>query len=103
MRKSTIQQIKLSDIQRDGPEIQVLTPEQERRIKAIRETFLEVFPCTLEKAFSNFRKDSHPDREITVWEGMAEVYKAHLQSYKTPEARKTLFKAILQSGRPPAS
>lgn len=74
-----------------------LTPEQERRIRTIHETFYEHDSRPLATAVEDFRRDMHPDREIAVWEQMAEAYRRHVSACKTKEERKDLFARILHA------
>lgn len=74
-----------------------LTPEQVERIKAFRQTFAEVFPGELEEALENFRRDQNPEREILVWEKMAEEYKRQVGGCKSHDKRRDLFHRILQA------
>jgi hypothetical protein len=73
-----------------------LTPEQELRARAIHETFYEQDPRSLAKALEDFRRDMHPDREIAIWERMAEAYRRQVSAHKTKKERKKLFERILR-------
>ena len=101
MRQATIQRLALSEISTDGPVRHTLTRDQERRVTAIHEVFLEVFVIPLEEALLNFRRDQDPEKEIALWEQMAAICKSNVAGYTTLEARKELFAAILQTGGPP--
>lgn len=54
-----------------------LSAEQMKRIKALQETFHEVDPTPLEKWVEDFKRDNDPEREIRVYESMAEAYRAY--------------------------
>lgn len=51
-----------------------LSDAQSAQVKKIHQTFLEVFPVSYEDATNNFRRDKNPDREIKIWNHMAEIY-----------------------------
>jgi hypothetical protein len=73
-----------------------LTEAQVECIKAFRQTFAEVLPGELEEVLESFRRDQDPEREILVWEAMAEDYKRKAEG-KSLAQRKALFGKILQA------
>ncbi|MDC3960305.1 hypothetical protein [Polyangium jinanense] len=79
-----------------------LSDDQMERIKKLQETFREVDPMPLEKWIDDFKRDADPDREIRVYEGMAEAYTAYCSNRNlTPEAKKDAFCVVLmRSGVP---
>jgi hypothetical protein len=88
-----------------GPIRNNLTPDQERRIAAVRETFSEVLDQPLAQWIDDFRRDLIPEKEIVVWESMAAEYKKHVGLRTTPDARKRLYSSILMAslGAPDSS
>lgn len=44
------------------------------RINLIRHVFLSLMPETFEEAVDAFRRDTHPEQEIVLWEAMAATY-----------------------------
>jgi hypothetical protein len=79
-----------------------LTAEQVTRVKRLQETFKDVDPSPLEKWVEDFKRDEDPDREIRVFEGMAEAYRAFCKGKRlTPQAKKDAFQVVLlRSGAP---
>jgi hypothetical protein len=64
-----IQDLSLNEIVHDS-----LTTEQVNDIKRIQEVFSEVNLSSLEETIDNFKRDQHPDSEISIWLKMADVY-----------------------------
>ena len=74
-----------------------LSDEQIERIRAFKEILAEHDRTTLEQAIENFRRDTHPEPEIRLWERIARVYREELgdrPSAKNAE-RRLLFTALL--------
>ncbi|HUC79627.1 MAG TPA: hypothetical protein VMR70_01875 [Flavisolibacter sp.] len=74
-----------------------LTAEQMEKVVRIQKTFAEVFPATLEETITNFKRDQNPDKEITVWLNMANVYEAFVRKHAVINLAKKheVFKLIL--------
>ena len=51
----------------------VLPPELVDRITLIHHAFRDYLSVTLEKTIDNFKYDADPEREVRVWEHMAQV------------------------------
>jgi hypothetical protein len=51
-----------------------LSPDQMERIHKLRDTLAEVEHSPIEKWIDNFKQDADPDRELTVWERIADGY-----------------------------
>ena len=51
------------------------------RIKAFKSKLVEVELIPLEKTIDNFRRDKNPEKEISMWETIAEVYEAYVSSH----------------------
>jgi len=58
------------------------------RINLVRHVFLEMLPGTLEETIEDFRRDTHPEQEICVWEAMASVYLDFKRECKPDAARR---------------
>jgi hypothetical protein len=67
------------------------------RIKILKGTLTEIFPQTLEEWIDGFRMDMHPEREISIWENMADKYVRLLKihSRTTQEERREMFGSLL--------
>ena len=50
------------------------------RVKRFKEILGEVEPMPLEKTIDDFRRDMHPEREVAIWEKIAEGYNKHVSS-----------------------
>lgn len=73
-----------------------LTKEQEQRIRRVREVFVDVDSSPEEKWFNDFKRDVDPDREIAVWERMAQAYKRYCSTRTiNQEAKKEVFGILL--------
>ncbi len=57
------------------------------RINVVRHVFYTLLPESLEKTVDSFRRDTHPEQEIVVWEAMASTYLDYI-SEKHPDAAK---------------
>jgi hypothetical protein len=74
----------------------VLSLEQLNRISVVRETLLEVDGNPMEDWISTFRKDAHPNREIAIWELIADAYRRSTAGRTFQlEAKKELFSFLL--------
>jgi hypothetical protein len=58
-----------------------LTTEQMEKVKRIQKTFEEVYPASLEETVTDFKRDQHPDKEITIWLNMASAYEKYIRKY----------------------
>ncbi len=79
-----------------------LTEIQKSRITAVQKAFSEVDPTPLGKWMEDFQRDRDPDREIEIWEAMAEPFTAFTsQSGITLDMKKEAFSLLLsRSGSP---
>ena len=48
------------------------------RIKAFKAILSDVDPTPLETAIDNFKRDTHPEEEIAIWERIANTYRLFL-------------------------
>ncbi len=87
-----------------GPVVSKLTQEQEVRIRRLQETFSDVDPTPLEKWREDFSRDRDPERELRIYEGMAEAYRSYCEGRDlTPAAKNDVFQVVLlRSGAPDA-
>ena len=73
-----------------------LTPEQMERIRKLQAVFVEVDGQSVEQWVDNFKRDLNPDRELDIWETMANAYNAYCSRRTlSPEAKKEVFKVVL--------
>src|SRR5438874_4185177 len=79
-----------------------LTAPQMKRIKRLQETFHDVDPSPAEKWVEDFKRDRDPEREIRIFEGMAQPYRAYCSQRKlTLDAKKDVYQVVLlRSGAP---
>lgn len=49
------------------------------RINALQQTFAEVDPTPLAKWVEDFKRDVDPERELRIYEAMAQAYRAYCQ------------------------
>jgi hypothetical protein len=83
--------LQLGPIQHAG-----LTDDQMKRIKRLQKAFGEVDPSPLEKWVDDFKRDSNPDNELKIWEGMATAYETFTASKNlTPDGKKDVFQVVL--------
>src|SRR5688572_26620125 len=65
-----------------------LTGEQMEKVKHIQKTFEEVYPASLEETVTDFKRDQHPDKEITIWLYMASTYEKYIRKYPGADSLK---------------
>jgi hypothetical protein len=88
---------------RPGPiRHEMLTPDQMRRIAVLQKTFGDVDPSPFEKWVDDFKRDRDPDREIAIYESMAQAYTSYCTRHLvTTEARNEVYTLVLaRSGAP---
>jgi hypothetical protein len=81
-----------------------LSAEQMDRLRALQATFAEVDSMPFEKWVEDFKRDTDPDREIRIYEAMAEVYLAYCGNRAlTLQAKQDVYRVVLlRSGVPEA-
>lgn len=74
-----------------------LPPDLVGRIRLVRASLLQAWPHSMSSWLDDFKRDSHPSREVAVWEHMASVYAEYraLHPELTSEQHKQLFEIIL--------
>jgi hypothetical protein len=67
------------------------------RIKAFKAILSEVDPTSLETAIDNFKRDTHPEEEIAIWERIANTYQLFLlhNAVSDPAIRKEVFAVVI--------
>lgn len=80
-----------------------LPPDLLKRATALEPVFADVYPTTHENWIEGFRRDAHPEREIAIWEQMAEAYTQFFKGRNVPIAyRREAFRLLLyRSGATP--
>jgi len=84
-------------IKDDAKQRHKLTAEQMERIRAFKRILAEHEQMTEERAFYNFSRDLHADREIAIWERIASAYEE--ENERRPDAdseeRQLLYQVLL--------
>jgi hypothetical protein len=72
------------------------------QVKRLQKTFSEVDSSPLEKWVEDFKRDSHPEKELEIWEAMANAYESFTTTKNlTLDAKKEVFQVVLlRSGAP---
>jgi len=100
--RSSVQWLDPKDIKVvDGPRTK-LTASQVQRVEAMLPTFAELHRDTLEGWLDDFEKEADPEREIAIYEAMADAYKTYCSGRAlTPEERLDVYGLLLmRSGAP---
>lgn len=75
---------------------EALSDEQMAQIRTLQATFAEVDGQSVEQWVDNFKRDVDPDKELRVWERMANAYRAYCDGRKlSPEAKKDVYRVVL--------
>ena len=75
---------------------QGLSPKQMERIYKLRDTLAEVEHSSIEKWVDNFKRDANPDKELAVWERIADGYTRYCtKRLLSIEAKKDVFQLLL--------
>jgi hypothetical protein len=74
-----------------------LPPELIGRIRLVRASLLQAWPCSMRDWLDGFKRDSHPSQEVVVWERIAAVYLEYcaLNPELSPEQHMQLWAIIL--------
>lgn len=93
---SQVQWVDTAKLQPGPVRHEQLSAAQMERIKKLQQTFSEVDPMPLEKWVDDFKRDLNPDRELRVYEGMAEAYTAYCSGRNlTPLAKQDVYQVVL--------
>jgi hypothetical protein len=75
---------------------QRLSPNQMERIYKLRDVLAEVEHSPIEKWVDNFKRDVDPDKELTIWERIADSYTRYCSKRPlSTEAKKDVFQLLL--------
>lgn len=100
MEDEKLKRIKISDIDISKMPFQhgTLPNALIERIKKFKVILFEVETATLEEAIDNFRHDMHPEREIHIWEWIANSYQDFTQRFKIEdiENKKLVYVILLK-------
>jgi hypothetical protein len=74
-----------------------LPPELLARITKMKSILSEVDDSSFEETVDDFRRDTHPEQEIAIWETMASVYREYLLFNRdlTLDQKRDVFSVIL--------
>jgi hypothetical protein len=67
------------------------------RIKTFKAILSDVDPTSIETAIDNFKRDTHPEEEIAIWERIANTYQLFLShnAVSDPAIRKEVFAVLI--------
>ena len=75
---------------------QGLSPNQMERIYKLRDTLAEVEHSSIERWVDNFNRDANPDKELAIWERIADGYTRYCSKrLLSIEAKKDVFQLLL--------
>jgi hypothetical protein len=75
---------------------QGLSPKQMERIYKLRDTLAEVEHSPIDKWVDNFKRDANPDKELAIWEKIADGYTRYCSKRRLSiEAKKDVFQLLL--------
>ncbi len=91
--------IKLTTLKKGPIRHPVLPAELFLRIKAFKEILAEVDNMTLDEVMDDFKRDAHPEKEIAVWERIANTYKLFLLHNPTDDlpVKHDVFSVLLMT------
>jgi hypothetical protein len=73
-----------------------LSPNQMKRIHKLRDTLAEVEHSPIDKWVDNFKRDADPDKELAIWERIADGYARYCSNrLLSIEAKKDVFQLLL--------
>ena len=97
--------VKIDQIKDDLPPIRhpELPKELIERIEKFQKTFGEIYPVSVEKTIDNFKRDTHPEREVKIWEAMAETWKSYTEEHAnlSQDEKKELLGILLDGSSAP--
>lgn len=69
-----------------------------QRIEKLKDVFNEVCPRSLDEWIEGFRADMHPEREIAIWEKMAERFEQLCKKRRagTETERRQIFREVFE-------
>jgi hypothetical protein len=72
-----------------------LSPEQKRRIEKLQSALAEVDHSSVAKWEEDFEKDRDPERELQIWESIAEAYQTYSSGQSLSASQKTEVMKLL--------
>ena len=73
-----------------------LSADQIAKITHLKKVFEEVDPTPLNKWIEDFSRDHNPDREIKIWEGMAQPFESFAEKRTLSiQAKKEVYQVVL--------
>jgi len=91
-----IERLKTNEIKLGPVRRETLTPQQIERLRKLQVMLAEVDDSPIEKWIDDFRYDADPDREIAVFEAVAEAYQAFCSARpRTLAQKKDAFGLLL--------
>lgn len=89
--------VKISELHSGQIRQEVLPVGFIARVLQFKEILKEVETSSLEETVSNFQRDVHPERELLIWEKIAEHYALSVKEHPEWELleKKELFKMLL--------
>jgi len=88
--------VKISELEPGPIRHEQLTGEQLVRIRKIHEMFQEVNGISLDETIENFKRDVNPEKEIEIWEKIAEAYTGYCSGRTlTLEKKKIVYEILL--------
>src|SRR5438128_39372 len=75
----------------------VLSDEFVDRVRRFKGTLADVDGTSLEEAMDNFKRDTHPEEELAIWERIANTYQLFLSHNPTTDLaiKKEIFAVVL--------
>jgi hypothetical protein len=92
--------VKPSEVQPQSTPQSKLNDNQLRRIKKLQASLADVDDSSLDKWVEDFEKDRDPEREILIWEAMAQAYQSYSSKHSlSPKGKaEVLDLLLLRSG-----
>lgn len=90
-------QVPLSELH-PGPILHPTLPDSViERIKAFKEILGDVDETSLEKTIDNFKRDTHPENEVVIWERIASTFQMFLSHNPTTDLaiKKDIFTVLV--------
>lgn len=86
------------ELLKKGPiQHEILTEELEKRIRGCFARLAEVDRTPIENLLEDFKRDQNPEKEIMVWEAVADGYEEFLKYRETdPATRQSAFQVLVQ-------
>jgi hypothetical protein len=90
-------QLQPSDLHKGPIRHPVLPDSFLGRIKAFKAVLRDVDPTSLETAIDNFKRDTHPEEELAIWERIANTYQLFISHNPSsdPAIKKEVFAVLI--------